>query len=98
LAKRSTTPATINYDAFGRIYEAHGWSLNPGRYVGIAPGETVSDEDFKERLEELNEELERLNVKDIVPSVSQSFFSASSPPRVKSGFSPRYRSAPFIEQ
>lgn len=30
--------------------EAQGWSLNPGRYVGVAPGETVSDEDFKEQL------------------------------------------------
>jgi type I restriction enzyme M protein len=38
-----------------------GWSLNPGRYVGVAPGEAVSDEDFKEQLEELNEELESLN-------------------------------------
>lgn len=27
--------------------EANSWSLNPGRYVGVAPGETVSDEDFK---------------------------------------------------
>lgn len=42
--------------------EAQGWSLNPGRYVGVAPGEEVSDEDFKERLETLNEELEVLNV------------------------------------
>ena len=42
--------------------EAQGWSLNPGRYVGIAPGEEVSDEDFKEQLESLNEELESLNV------------------------------------
>jgi type I restriction enzyme M protein len=41
--------------------EAQGWSLNPGRYVGVAPGEEVSDEDFKEKLEELNEELEALN-------------------------------------
>jgi type I restriction enzyme M protein len=41
--------------------EAQGWSLNPGRYVGVAPGEEVSDEDFKEQLEELNEELESLN-------------------------------------
>jgi type I restriction enzyme M protein len=29
--------------------------------VGVAPGEDVSDEDFKERLETLNEELETLN-------------------------------------
>ncbi len=41
--------------------EAQGWSLNPGRYVGVAPGEEVSDEDFKEQLETLNEELELLN-------------------------------------
>ena len=38
--------------------EAQGWSLNPGRYVGVA--ERAADEfDFAERLEELNEELER---------------------------------------
>jgi type I restriction enzyme M protein len=41
--------------------EAQGWSLNPGRYVGVAPDEDVSDEDFKEQLETLNEELESLN-------------------------------------
>jgi type I restriction enzyme M protein len=41
--------------------EAQGWSLNPGRYVGVAPGEEVSDEDFKEQLEALTEELETLN-------------------------------------
>jgi type I restriction enzyme M protein len=41
--------------------EAQGWSLNPGRYVGVAPGEDVSDEDFKAQLQSLNEELETLN-------------------------------------
>ncbi|ABL65730.1 type I restriction-modification system subunit M [Chlorobium phaeobacteroides] len=41
--------------------EAQGWSLNPGRYVGVAPGEAISDEDFKVQLETLNEELELLN-------------------------------------
>ncbi len=41
--------------------EAQGWSLNPGRYVGVAPGEEVSDEDFKSRLGRLHEELEVLN-------------------------------------
>jgi type I restriction enzyme M protein len=40
---------------------AQGWSLNPGRYVGVAAGETVSDEDFKEQLETLNVELATLN-------------------------------------
>ncbi|MCC5805382.1 MAG: N-6 DNA methylase [Opitutales bacterium] len=41
--------------------EAQGWSLNPGRYVGVAKGEHVSDEDFKAKLAALNEELEVLN-------------------------------------
>ena len=43
--------------------EAQGWSLNPGRYVGVAPGEHVSDEDFNTQLEALNEELVMLNAK-----------------------------------
>lgn len=43
------------------VIERQGWSLNPGRYVGVAPGETVSDEDFKAQLEGLNEELVGLN-------------------------------------
>ena len=41
--------------------EAQGWSLNPGRYVGVAAGEEVSDENFKEQLAALNEELTTLN-------------------------------------
>jgi type I restriction enzyme M protein len=41
--------------------DAQGWSLNPGRYVGVAPGEDVSDEDFKAQFAALNEELEVLN-------------------------------------
>ena len=41
--------------------EAQGWSLNPGRYAGVAPGEDVSDEDFNAQLETMNEELEGLN-------------------------------------
>jgi len=41
--------------------EEQGWSLNPGRYVGVAEREE-DDFDFYERLEELNEELEVLNV------------------------------------
>jgi type I restriction enzyme M protein len=41
--------------------EAQGWSLNPGRYVGVAPGADVSDEDFKTLFETLNDELQTLN-------------------------------------
>jgi type I restriction enzyme M protein len=40
--------------------ENQGWSLNPGRYVGVA----IADDDgvdFRIRLEELNEQLEKLN-------------------------------------
>jgi len=40
--------------------EAQGWSLNPGRYVGVAE-RAAGDFDFFEQLEELNEELEVLN-------------------------------------
>lgn len=39
---------------------AQGWSLNPGRYVGVFDRE-ADDFDFADRLEELNEELEMLN-------------------------------------
>ncbi len=41
--------------------EAQGWSLNPGRHVGIVPGEDISDEEFKEKLESLAAELQVLN-------------------------------------
>ena len=40
--------------------EVQGWSLNPGRYVGVADREADTF-DFAERLGELNEELEVLN-------------------------------------
>lgn len=39
----------------------HGYSLNPGRYVGVTEKEE-EDFDFYERLENLNEELEKLNI------------------------------------
>ena len=52
-------PGLCNVATLAEI-EAQGWSLNPGRYVGVAARE---DDDFvfKVRLEELNEELELLN-------------------------------------
>jgi type I restriction enzyme M protein len=68
----NSQPSTVNSPRYGDVpglckaatlkeIEAQGWSLNPGRYVGVAAGEAVSDEDFKEQLESLNEELETLN-------------------------------------
>jgi len=42
------------------VIEAQGWSLNPGRFVGVPDG-PPDDFDFVARLEELNEELEVLN-------------------------------------
>ncbi len=39
---------------------AQGWSLNPGRYVGVAE-RAADDGDWRKRLEALNEELEALN-------------------------------------
>jgi type I restriction enzyme M protein len=40
--------------------EEQGWSLNPGRYVGVAE-RPAEEYDFKEKLIELNAELEKLN-------------------------------------
>ena len=41
--------------------EVQGWSLNPGRYVGVAERVDI-DFDFKEKLEGLHEELIKLNI------------------------------------
>jgi type I restriction enzyme M protein len=41
--------------------EAQDWSLNPGRYVGVAPGKAHTAEEFKAKLEAFQEELEDLN-------------------------------------
>ena len=41
------------------------WSLNPGRYVGVAPGEKQEDEEFRAKLETLQEELEALNAEAV---------------------------------
>ena len=44
--------------------EAQGWSLNPGRYVGV--GARAPDEfDFVERLEELHEQLLTLSIESV---------------------------------
>ena len=40
--------------------EKQGWSLNPGRYVGVAAAED-DGVDFRIRLAELSEQLEKLN-------------------------------------
>jgi len=40
--------------------ESKGWTLNPGRYVGVGE-RALDDTDFQERLAVLNEELELLN-------------------------------------
>lgn len=40
--------------------EKEGWSLNPGRYVGVAEGEAVSDEEFQTRFAALHAEFEAL--------------------------------------
>ncbi len=56
--------------------EEQGWSLNPGRYVGVAEREE-DDVDFKVRLEELYEELEILNAesKDLEENISNNIQS-----------------------
>ena len=42
------------------IKERSARLVSQSRYVGVAAGEAVSDEDFKEQLETLNEKLETL--------------------------------------
>ncbi len=37
--------------------DVQGWSLNPGRYVGVAEGEEMDDDEFTERFGALSEEL-----------------------------------------
>jgi type I restriction enzyme M protein len=54
--------------------EAQGWSLNPGRYVGVAAREE-EDFNFKERLEEQHEELETLNTEARELEVNRPGFS-----------------------
>ncbi|MDE2924741.1 MAG: class I SAM-dependent DNA methyltransferase [Acidobacteriota bacterium] len=57
--KYRDVPGLCRSATLGEI-EEQGWSLNPGRYVGIA--ERVEDDfDFRVRLGELHTELERLN-------------------------------------
>jgi type I restriction enzyme M protein len=52
--------------------EAQGWSLNPGRYVGVAERDE-EDYEFAERLQELHEELEVLNAeaKELEKQISE---------------------------
>jgi type I restriction enzyme M protein len=54
-----------------------GYSLNAGRYVGIAEGEIEHDEDFVTKLEALQEELESLNTEahEIEKVISQNINS-----------------------
>jgi type I restriction enzyme M protein len=40
--------------------EAQEWSLSPGRYVGVAEGEQVSDQDFQSKFAALHTEFETL--------------------------------------
>lgn len=67
---RETFPQGHYADVLGLCKKAtveevgiQNWSLNPGRYVGIAPGQKVSDEDFTEKVQTLNEKLQTLNLR-----------------------------------
>ena len=41
--------------------ESHGWSLTPGRYVGVAPEEEEGDFDFEKASRAIHIGLKRLN-------------------------------------
>lgn len=58
--KYADVPGLCKVASIQEIGEEQGWSLNPGRYVGVAPGEEVSGEDFKAQFESLNKELKKL--------------------------------------
>jgi type I restriction enzyme M protein len=66
--------------------EAQGWSLNPGRYVGVAE-RAADDFEFAERLEELNEELETLNAeaKELEQRIAENVTALLSSGRVEVG-------------
>ena len=53
-------PGLCRQVSLGEI-EAKGHTLQPGMWVGVTPGETVDDDDFKEQFITLNKELETLN-------------------------------------
>jgi type I restriction enzyme M protein len=52
--------------------ETQGWSLNPGRYVGATAHE-IDAEDFREKLEELQEEFEALtaDANELIATIGQ---------------------------
>ncbi|MGI3213379.1 N-6 DNA methylase [Roseovarius tibetensis] len=45
--------------------EAKGWSLTPGRYVGVAPEEEDEDFDFEEALRDIHIEIDGLNAEAV---------------------------------
>jgi type I restriction enzyme M protein len=55
--------------------QANGWSLTPGRYVGVAPEEEDGDFDFEEALREIHEDLAVLNAEavDLAEQIENSF-------------------------
>jgi len=63
--KYADVPGLCRVASVEEIGTKHGWSLNPGRYVGVAPAQR-DGVDFRIRLEELNEELEKLNAEAAV--------------------------------
>ena len=65
VATRFPNDAYIDVPGFCRVatieeIKAQGWSLNPGRYVGVAAG-VEDDGDFVERLAQLHEEFSTLS-------------------------------------
>jgi type I restriction enzyme M protein len=65
MAERFPDGAYVDVPGFCRLatieeIEAQGWSLNPGRYVGVAAG-AEEDGDFTTRLAELHEEFTTLS-------------------------------------
>ena len=76
--------------------EEQGWSLSPGRYVGVVE-EDQEEFDFKDRLEELNEKLDvlRNEAEELGTSISENAGSAYRTSRLLWRFSAT-SSSPFF--
>jgi type I restriction enzyme M protein len=55
--------------------EKNGWSLTPGRYVGVAPDEVDEEFDFEEALREIHVELQDLNTEavELAATIARNF-------------------------
>ena len=69
-AELEDVPGLVKLVDRSEINEANGWSLTPGRFVGVAPPEEDEDFDFEAALRDIHTELADLN-KDAIELAAQ---------------------------